>query len=167
MLTERTEINKLYQEAGRIMVCQDRRIKQDWDRIQASNNFRYMTTKPMSVNMIRGFYDSPYDAFTNYMNILGDFIKRVQDLFPIEVENDELNALYTTIHNQGEEIASREHEISQLRSRLAKLEKQLGVEAPKAPAKRACKKTAKAEDSAAETCAEAPKKRTTRKVAKK
>ena len=164
---QREAFNKLYQEAGRIMVCQDRRIKQDWDRIQASNNFRYMTTKPMSVNMIRGFYDSPYDAFTNYMNILGDFIKRVQDLFPIEVENDELNALYTTIHNQGEEIASREHEISQLRSRLAKLEKQLGVDAPKAPAKRACKKTAKAEDSAAETCAEAPKKRTTRKAAKK
>ena len=124
---QREAFNKLYQEAGRVMACQDRRIKQDWDRIQASNNFRYMTTKPMSVNMIRGFYDSPYDAFTNYMNVLGDFIKRVQDLFPMEVENDELNALYTTIHNQGKEIESKESEISRLQARLAKLEKAAGV----------------------------------------
>ncbi len=134
---QREAFNKLYQEAGRIMACQDRRIKQDWDRIQASNNFRYMTTKPMSVNMIRGFYDSPYDAFTNYMNVLGDFIKRVQDLFPIEVENDELNALYTTIHNQGKEIETREHEIAQLRARLAKLEKSVEPVKEKAPAKKA------------------------------
>ena len=140
---QREAFSKLYQEAGRIMACQDRRIKQDWDRLQASNNFRYMTTKPMSVNMIRGFYDSPYDAFTNYMNILGDFIKRVQDLFPMEVENDELNALYTTIHNQGKEIETRDHEISQLRARLSKLEgavadkKEEKAPAKKAPAKKA------------------------------
>ena len=119
---QREAFNKLYQEADRILACQDRRIKQDWDRIQASNTFRYMTTKPASVGMFRGFYDSAYDAFTNYMNILGDFIKRVQDLFPMEVESDELNALYTTIHNQGEEIAVKDNEISRLRARLDKYE---------------------------------------------
>ena len=119
---QREAFQKLYQEADRILACKDRRIKQDWDRIQASNNFRYMTTKPASVGMFRSFYDSPYDAFTNYMNILGDFIKRVQDLFPMEVESDELNALYTTIHNQGEEIAVKDKEISRLRARLEKYE---------------------------------------------
>ena len=119
---QREAFNKLYQEADRILACKDRRIKQDWDRIQASNNFRYMTTKPASVGMFRGFYDSPYDAFTNYMNILGDFIKRVQDLFPMDVESDELNALYTTIHNQGQEIAVKDNEISRLRARLEKYE---------------------------------------------
>lgn len=143
---QREAFQKLYQEAGRILACQDRRIKQDWDRIQASNNFRFMTTKASSVNMYRSFYDSPYDAFTNYMNILGDFIKRVQDLFPMEVENDELNALYTTIHNQGEEIATKEAEISSLRARLAKyepskVEEKKAEEAPKAaPAKKAAPK---------------------------
>lgn len=119
---QREAFQKLYQEADRILACKDRRIKQDWDRIQASNNFRYMTTKPASVGMFRSFYDSPYDAFTNYMNILGDFIKRVQDLFPMEVESDELNALYTTIHNQGEEISVKDKEISRLRARLEKYE---------------------------------------------
>ena len=127
---QREAFNKLYQEADRILACKDRRIKQDWDRIQASNNFRYMTTKPASVGMFRGFYDSAYDAFTNYMNILGDFIKRVQDLFPVEVESDELNALYTTIHNQGKELAVKDNEISRLRARLEKYEPSPDVEDP-------------------------------------
>ena len=144
---QREAFSKLYQEADRILACKDRRIKQDWDRIQASNNFRYMTTKPASVGMFRGFYDSPYDAFTNYMNILGDFIKRVQDLFPLEVESDELNALYTTIHNQGEELAVKDNEISRLRARLEKYEpKEEGpkevAEEPKAAKKPAAKKPA-------------------------
>ena len=153
---QREAFQKLYQEADRILACKDRRIKQDWDRIQASNNFRYMTTKPASVGMFRSFYDSPYDAFTNYMNILGDFIKRVQDLFPMEVESDELNALYTTIHNQGEEISVKDKEISRLRARLEKYEpaadeKPAAKKAPKkaaakkAPAKKAASKKAAAE----------------------
>ena len=148
---QREAFNKLYQEADRILACKDRRIKQDWDRIQASNNFRFMTTKPASVGMYRSFYDSPYDAFTNYMNILGDFIKRVQDLFPLEVESDELNALYTTIHNQGEEIAVKDNEISRLRARLEKYE-------PK-------EKEEKAEPAKAESKPEAPAE--TKKAVKK
>lgn len=148
---QREAFNKLYNEqtVGRILACQDRRIKQDWDRIQASNNLCYISTKPAATGMYRGFYDNAFDAFTNYMNILGDFIKRVQDLFPIEVENDELNALYTTIRNQGDELAAKEHEIATLNARLEKYEptpdaepevKPVAVEenpAKKAPAKKA------------------------------
>jgi len=150
---QREAFNELYSEAGRILACKDRRIKQDWDRIQASNNFRFMTTKPDSVGMYRAIYDSPYDAFTNYMNILGDFIKRVQDLFPMEVESDELNALYTTIHNQGEEINVKDNEISRLKARLEKYEH---VEA--APADEAPKATVPSEKKSA------PKKSVAKKV---
>ena len=71
---QREAFHKLYSIADRVRICNDRRIKQDWDYLQASNNFRFMTTKPSSVGMSRGIYDNPYDAFTNYMNILGDFI---------------------------------------------------------------------------------------------
>ena len=121
---QREAFNKLYDEkiVGRILACQDRRLKQDWDRLQASNNLRYMTTKPMMVNMYRSIYDSPYDAFTNYMNILGDFLKRVRDLFSEDVENDELNSLYTQITNLDKELAVKENEISRLRARLEKYE---------------------------------------------
>lgn len=155
---QREAFNKLYQEAGRILACRDRRIKQDWDRLQACDNLHYITTKPTGVGMYRGFYESAYDAFTNYMNILGDFIKRVQDLFPVEVESDELNALYTTIHNQGEELEVKDKEIARLRARLDKFEpkeeekpaaEEKKPAAKKAPAKKpATKKTTKKDDAA-------------------
>ena len=40
-----------------------------------------MTTKPSNAFIDRGIYDGPFDAFTNYMNILGDFISRVRSLY--------------------------------------------------------------------------------------
>ena len=70
-----------------------------------------MTTKKTGIWLNRGIYDSPYDAFTNYMNILGDFISRVDALYPVEIENEELNSLLTTIKNQGEEIEKLQKEL--------------------------------------------------------
>ncbi len=158
---QREAFSKLYGVAGRIMACEDRRLKQDWDRIQASNNFRFMTTKPASVSMFRSFYDSPHDAFTNYMNILGDFTKRVENLFPLEVENDELNALYTTIHNQGEELNVKDNEISRLRARLARYEPQA------APAPEAADTHSKDSPKKAAPKQASPKKGTTTKATPK
>ena len=56
------------------------------------------------------------------MNILGDFLKRVKDLYSDAVENDELNSLYTQIANMGNELNVKENEISRLRARLEKYE---------------------------------------------
>ena len=81
-----------------------------------------MTTKHTSLAMDRGIYDSPYDAFTNYMNILGDFIRRVNALYPADMDNEELNALLTTIHNQDEEISALKKEIENLQVKLTKAE---------------------------------------------
>ena len=49
-------------------------------------------------------YSSPYDAFNNYMNVLSDFMLRVEAEFPSSIENEELNSLLTTIRNQANEI---------------------------------------------------------------
>jgi len=117
---QREAFEKLYSVADRVRICDDRRIKQDWDYLQASNNFRFMTTKQNSVSMNRGIYDNPYDAFTNYMNILGDFINRVNNLYPADIENEELNSLLTTIRNQGEEIEKKDKEIEKLREQVEK-----------------------------------------------
>ena len=117
---QREAFNKLYSVAGRVHLCDDRRIKQDWDYLQASNNFRFMTTKKTGIWLNRGIYDSPYDAFTNYMNILGDFISRVDALYPVEIENEELNSLLTTIKNQGEEIEKLQKELDKYKKKAAK-----------------------------------------------
>ena len=149
---QREAFNKLYSVADRVRICNDRRIKQDWDYLQASNNFRFMTTKPASVGLNRGIYDNPYDAFTNYMNILGDFINRVNTLYPADIDNEELNSLLTTIKNQGEEIERKDKEIGRLQRQLERMRK---VEA-KAETKPAAKKAApKAEAKPAAAKAEA------------
>jgi len=119
---QREAFNKLYSVADRVRIANDPRLNQDWDYLQASNNFRFMTTKPSNVGLDRGIYSSPFDAFTNYMNILGDFINRVTRLYPEEIDNDELNALLTTIKNQGDEIEMKEKEIVRLQTKIEKME---------------------------------------------
>ncbi|WP_314868776.1 glycoside hydrolase family 57 protein [Prevotella sp.] len=119
---QREAFNKLYGIADRVRIANDPKINQDWDYLQASDNFRFMSTKPSRVGMDRGIYASPFDAFTNYMNILGDFISRVNSLYPAEIDNEELNGLLTTIRNQGEEIDIKTKEISHLQAKVQKLE---------------------------------------------
>jgi alpha-amylase len=120
---QREAFNKLYSVAERVHLCTDRRIKQDWDYMQASNNFRFMTTKNTGVWLNRGIYDSPFDAFTNYMNILGDFISRVNSLYPVDMDNEELNSLLTTIRNQGQEIEILQKELDKYKKKAEKATK--------------------------------------------
>ncbi len=139
---QREAFNKLYSVAERVYLCQDSRIKQDWNYLQASNNFRFMTTKDTGVYLNRGIYDSPYDAFTNYMNILGDFLKRVNSLYPVDMDNEELSSLLTTIKNQGEEIEV-------LRSQLEEVEEAANSEEKKCAAKKTTSKKAGAKKTSA------------------
>ena len=143
---QREAIDKLYSIADRVRICRDRRLMQDFDYLQASNNLRFMSTKPNSYGGYRGIYDSPYDAFTNYMNILGDFITRVNDRYPLDIDNEELNSLLTTIKNQGDELELKEKEISKLQNMLARFEnKEAAPKAEKKVAKKAAPKAEKAE----------------------
>lgn len=121
---QREAFNKLYSIADRVRIANDPRINQDWDYLQASNNFRFMTTKPSNVGLDRGIYSSPFDAFTNYMNILGDFINRVNSLYPEEIDNEELDSLLTTIKNQGDEIEMKDNEIVRLKAKVSKMQEE-------------------------------------------
>ena len=143
---QREAFNKLYSVADRVRIANDPRINQDWDYLQASNNFRFMTTKPSNVGLDRGIYSSPFDAFTNYMNILGDFMNRVNALYPEEIDNEELNSLLTTIKNQGDEIEMKDKEIVRLKAKVEKMQKEEAKTEKKAAkttkAPRATKKSA-------------------------
>ena len=156
---QREAFNKLYSVADRIRIAQDPRINQDWDYLQASNNFRFMTTKATSVGLDRGIYSGAFDAFTNYMNILGDFINRVNSLYPEEIDNDQLNGLLTTIRNQGEEIEVKDKEITRLKTKIEKME--AAEQKTKAAKPAAAKKSAAAKKPAA--AKKTPAKKTTEK----
>lgn len=152
---------KLYSVAERVSVCKNKKLQQDFDYLQASNNFRFMSTKASSGGY-RGIYDSPYDAFTNYMNILGDFTTRVNDLFG-GAENEEINSLLTLIQNQGEELEVKQKEIDKLKAMLKRLEP-AEAEKKAAPAKKPAVKKAAAKKAEAES-AEVPAKKPAAKKA--
>ena len=57
-------------------------IEDDFGRLQESDHFYYMCTKFFSDGDVHKYfnpYDTPYEAFINYMNVLSDFIIRVND----------------------------------------------------------------------------------------
>ena len=117
--------NTLQQEAfqkinaigERVRLCEDRRIRQDWIYLQSSDHFYYMNTKHQ---YLFSPYDNPYDAFNNYMNVLSDFMMRVEAQFPSSIENEELNSLLTTIRNQSKEIKQLEKEIDLIKKKETK-----------------------------------------------
>ncbi|MBP5347138.1 MAG: glycoside hydrolase family 57 protein [Bacteroidaceae bacterium] len=117
---QREAFNKLYSIGERVILTGDKHIRQDWDYLQASNNFRFMTTKNNAVSMDRGIYESPYDAFTNYMNILGDFLQRVNWALPLDIDTEELNAFQTTISNQDKKIQALEKQVARLKAAAEK-----------------------------------------------
>ncbi len=151
--------NKLYSVAERVRLCDDRRLKQDWYYLQASDHFFYMATKHFADGAVHSHfspYETPFQAFTNYMNVLADFIVRVEEQYPLSIENEELNSLLTTIRNQANEIEALNKEVSSMRQNLehyneehalrekaAETEKKASAKKPaakKAPAKKAAAK---------------------------
>ncbi|MDR1592360.1 MAG: glycoside hydrolase family 57 protein [Prevotellaceae bacterium] len=116
-------LGKLYSLADRVHLCSDMLLKFDWLRLQDASHFFVMATKHYSNGKIYAqpiAYESPYHAFINYMNVLSDFMERVEAQFPSSVENEELNALLKTIYNQEKEIAQLKKKASQLKETRSK-----------------------------------------------
>ena len=73
---------KLYGIEKEVMACGKPDVIRDWERLQTSDHFYYMCTKWFSDGEVHKYfnpYDSPYEAFINYMNVLSDFIIRVKE----------------------------------------------------------------------------------------
>jgi alpha-amylase len=131
-------LNKLYAVAERVRMCKDIALRRDWYVLQSDDHFLFMN----HIDAGHTHYESAYAAFINYMNVLSDFLLRVEEQYPTTIENEELNALLKTINNQEKEIAKLEAEL------------------------KAAKKGAKAEPKAAPKKAE-PKKAEPKKAAAK
>ena len=105
-------IQKLYAVAERVHLCQDKNLKLNWLRLQDINYLHNMN----HIDQGETQYESAYDAFINYMNVLSDFLQTVEEQYPTTIENEELNELLKTIRNQEEEI-------QQLQAQLKKSKK--------------------------------------------
>lgn len=75
--------NKLYDLRSKMDKVKDPEILMDWKYLQNSNHLRFMSTKFFSTGKVFTVvnpYESPYDAFINFMNILSDLTLRVDRL---------------------------------------------------------------------------------------
>ncbi len=62
--------------------CNDSGLRSDWSKLQSSDHFYYMSLDQSHDGILNASftpYSSPYDAFLNYMNVLSDFLIRVNE----------------------------------------------------------------------------------------
>ncbi len=101
---------ELYKTGNKVYNLKDEALLRDFDRLQASDHFYYMCTKLFSDGAIHQYftpYDTPYEAFINYMNVLSDFILRVEHAVTKtqnKVEKAKMKAL-STVEKKTETLA--------------------------------------------------------------
>jgi alpha-amylase len=128
-------LDKLYSLTGKVNKCKDVQIKKDWEYLQSSDHFYYMATKFFSDGAVHAYfnpYETPYDAFMNYMNVLSDFEIRLKKYFPDTAEQDQIFKL-------GSQLIERDMIIEKQAMEIAKLTKKLPRIIGKTPAKKATK----------------------------
>ena len=79
---QKDAFNKLYGLAEKLEIVDDPALWSDFGHLQESDHLYYMCTKFFSdgeVHKMFNPYDTPYEAFINYMNVLSDFKIRVND----------------------------------------------------------------------------------------
>lgn len=114
---QRGVIDKLSQWGERVRATHDHSLWQDWLYLQSADHLYYMNTNSAG----RGFspYSSAYDAFNNYMNVLSDFLLRVEEQAPNTIETEELNSYQETIISQDKRIRELEQELAKLKDAKA------------------------------------------------
>jgi alpha-amylase len=117
-------LDKLYSLSGKVNKCEDDLIKKDWEYLQSSDHFYYMATKFFSDGAVHAYfnpYETPYDAFMNYMNVLSDFEIRLKKIFPDTAEQDQIFKLGTQLIEKDMVIEKQAVEIEKLAKKLAKI----------------------------------------------
>jgi alpha-amylase len=74
-------IKELYALKDKVMATEDLQTIDDWRRLQTSDHFYYMCTKWFTDGDVHAYfspYNSPYEAFINYMNVYHDMLYRLE-----------------------------------------------------------------------------------------
>jgi alpha-amylase len=127
-------LNRLYSLTDKVQRCKDDKIQKDWKYLQASDHFYYMSTKFFTAGATQAYfnpYETPYDAYINYMNVLSDFSIRVNTMAPESINDQEVAGLSQVINEKDELIQKYEAELKRLKSTKSKI---MGVAREKASA---------------------------------
>jgi len=76
-------IQSIYALGDRVLATGDPELIEDWRKLQTSDHFYYMCTKWFNDGDVHAYfnpYETPYDAFITFMNVLNDLRDRVKEL---------------------------------------------------------------------------------------
>ena len=107
-------VDKLYALSEQMHSCEDAVLQKDWQYLQASDHFYYMSTKFFSNGANKAYvspYVTPYEAFINYMNVLSDFAQRLKHAMPGYMADAEVGQLNSAIADKDAKIAKLEAEL--------------------------------------------------------
>ncbi len=125
-------VQKLYDLLPKAKRCTDPRLLKDWDYLQCSDHFYYMSTKFFSDGDVHAYfnpYETPYEAFINYMNVLSDFTLRLNASVPDSSQEQELANLAGILEDREVRIKKLEEELKRVRGRKATGKKRTKPEA--------------------------------------
>jgi alpha-amylase len=78
---QRDALQSLYRMEERVKESGDEQVLKTWRRLQTSDHFYYMCTKWFADGDVHTYFnpwESPYDAYISYMNILDDFDRKLR-----------------------------------------------------------------------------------------
>ncbi len=112
--------NKLYELANRMKAVTDPALIKDWNYLQASDHFYYMCTKFFSDGEVHKYfnpYETPYEAFINYMNVLSDFQLRLDTVVPETKVAKEIAVLHKMLEEKETKLKKYELELKTLQTK--------------------------------------------------
>lgn len=80
---QKDAMQKLFQLEKRVMQSNDQFLINDWRKLTTSDHFYYMCTKWFADGDVHKYfnpYDTPYDAFITFMNVVKDLELRISQL---------------------------------------------------------------------------------------
>ena len=80
--------SKLYGLTEKLSILNDPVLWSDFGHLQESDHLYYMCTKFFSDGEVHKYfnpYDTPYEAFINYMNVLSDFTIRTDEAYALNI----------------------------------------------------------------------------------
>ena len=83
--------SKLYGLTEKLSILNDPVLWSDFGHLQESDHLYYMCTKFFSDGEVHKYfnpYDTPYEAFINYMNVLSDFIIRTDEAYDLKTNEN-------------------------------------------------------------------------------
>ncbi|MBI5392930.1 polysaccharide deacetylase family protein [Candidatus Woesearchaeota archaeon] len=91
---QRSAFHELYQLEKEITETNDKKLMHDWRKLQTSDHFYYMCTKWFEDGDVHKYfnpYESPYDAFITFMNILKDIKIRIRKANENNLKEKDIN----------------------------------------------------------------------------